>query len=143
VLRLARENPHWGHTKLAGEVRKLGFTGIGRSTVARILKRHRILPRPSWMGLGWGDLLGHCGQFIWACDFFTVTTATLRAYYVLFFIEIGTRRIVFWNVCEHSDGPWVAQQFRNLSIVHDQLPHHLLHDRDSKFVAHADGLLRT
>ena len=62
---------------------------------------------------------------------------------MVFFIEIGTRRIVFWNVCQHSDGPWVAQQFHNLSIVHDQLPRHLLHDRDSKFTAHADGLLRT
>ena len=80
MLRLAREDPHWGYTKLASEVRKLGFTGIGRSTVARILKRHRILPRPSRTGLSWGEFLGHYGQFIWACDFFTVTTATLRTY---------------------------------------------------------------
>jgi putative transposase len=71
-----------------------------------------------------------------------VTTATLRTYYALFFIEIGTRRIVHCNVSEHPDGDWVAQQFRNLSILRDDLPRYLIHDRDSKFTAHADGLLR-
>jgi len=142
VLRIARENRHWGYTKIAGEVRKLGFTAIGRSTVERILKRHGLTPRPHHDGLTWADFLGHYGQFIWACDFFTVTTATLRTYYVLFFIEISTRRIVYWNVPEHPDGNWVAQQFRNLSIVHEQLPRHLIHDRDSKFTAHADELLQ-
>ena len=91
-------------------MRKLGFTGIGRSTVVRILKRHRILPRPRGRGLSWGDFLGHYGHFIWACDFFTVSTATLRTYYVLFFIEIRTRRIVFWNVSEHPDDIWAARQ---------------------------------
>ena len=61
---------------------------------------------------------------------------------MLFFIEISTRRIVHWNVSEHPDGQWVAQQFRNLSIVHEDMPRHLIHDRDSKFTAHADHLLR-
>jgi len=140
VLHLARENPYWGYTKLAGEVRKLGLTGIGRSTVARMLKRHRILPRPSRTGLSWGDFLGHYGQFIWACDFFTVTTATPRTYYVLFFMEISSRRIVFWNVSDSPHGIWTAQQFRNLSLLDDKPPRYLLHDRDSKFTDHGDNL---
>ena len=59
VLRLARDNSYWGYTKLVGEVRKLGFTGIGRSTVARILKRHGFFPPPHRRGLSWDDLLGH------------------------------------------------------------------------------------
>lgn len=59
VLRLARENPYWGYTKLVGEVRKLGFSGIGRSTVARILKRPGFFPPPHRRGLSWHDLLGH------------------------------------------------------------------------------------
>ena len=142
VVRLARENPHWGYTKLAGEVRKLGFMGLGRSTVARILKRHGSFPSAQRGGLGWHDFLSHYGRFIWPCDFFTVTTATLRTYYVLFFIEIRTRRIVYWNISRRPDGAWVAQQFRNLSIVHEQLPRHLLHGRDRKFTAHGDELLR-
>jgi transposase InsO family protein len=142
VRRIARENPRWGYTKIAGEVRKLGFTTIGRSAVERILKRHGLTSRPQHQGLGWAPFLRHYGQFIWACDFFTVTTATLGTYHVLFFIDVSTRRILYWSVSEHPDGDWVAQQFRNLSIVQEELPRHLLHDRDGKFTAHADELLR-
>ena len=142
VVRIARENLRWGHTKIAGEVRKLGYPTIGRSTVERILKRHGLAPRPQHGGLSWADFLGHYGQFIWACDFFTVTTATLRTYYVLFFIEVGTRRIVYWNVSQRPDGDWVAQQFRNLAVMHGDLPRYLIHDRDSKLTGHADELLR-
>jgi putative transposase len=142
VLQIAEENQGWGYTKIAGEVRKLGYSSIGRSTVERILKRHGLAPRPHHGGLSWADFLGHYGQFIWATDFFTVTTATLRTYYVLFFIEVSTRRIVYWNVSEHPDGEWVPQQIRNIDILHDELPRYLIHDRDSKFTRHADELLR-
>jgi hypothetical protein len=61
-------------------------------------------------------------QFIWACDFFTVTTAALRTHYALFFIEIGSRRIAFLNVSVGPDGVWTAQQFRNLSLLDDEPP---------------------
>jgi putative transposase len=70
-----------------------------------------------------------------------VTTATLRTYYVLFFIETETRRIVFWNVSDSPDGAWTARQFRNLSLFDDEPPCYLLHDPDSKFTAHGDALL--
>ena len=142
ILHIARENPQWGYTNIAREVRKLGFVGLGRSTVTRILRRHGFFPSAQHGSLSWHDFLAHYGQSIWARDFFTVTTATLRTYYVLFFIEIRTRRIVFWNTSQHPDGVWVVQQFRDLSIPHDELPRHLLHDRDSKFTAHGDELLR-
>jgi len=141
VLRLARENTGWGCGKIAGEMRKLGFTCFGRSTVARILKRHGLWPRPHQGSLSWHDFLGHYARFIWACDFFTVTTATLRTYYVLFFVEISSRKIVFWNVSDSPDGVWTAQQFRNLSLLDDQPPRYLLHDRDSKFTVYGDALL--
>ena len=141
VLRIARENPKWGYGKMAGEMRKLGYKRFGRSTVKRIVERHGLTPRPDRAGLSWHDFLSHYGQFIWACDFFTVTTATLQTSYVLFFIEIRSRRIVFLNVSDSPDGAWTAQQFRNLSIVDDEPPRYLIHDRDSKFTAHADALL--
>ena len=142
IIQIARENLRWGYTKIAGEVRKLGYPTIGRSTVERTLKRRGLAPRPHHGGLSWADFLGHYGRFIWACDFFTVTTATLRTYYVLFFIEISTRRIVYWNISQHPDGGWVAQQFRNLEVIHGDLPRYLIHDRDSKFTVHADVLLQ-
>jgi len=142
VLRLVRENPRWGYTKIAGEMRKLGFGRFGRTTVRRILREHGLAPSPQRRrGLSWPEFVGHYGEFIWACDFFTVTTATLRTYYVFMVLEISTRRIRFWNVSASPDGAWVAQQFRNLSVVSDDLPRYLIHDRDDKFTAHADALL--
>jgi len=123
-------------------MRKLGYKRFGRSTVKRILERNRLAPRPKHSGIGWHDFLSHYGEFIWACDFFTVTTATLRTYYVLFVIDIGSRKIRLCNVTEHPNEDWVIQQFRNLAIVHDDLPRRLIHDRDSKFTAHGDEVLR-
>jgi putative transposase len=67
-----------------------------------------------------------------------VTAATLRTYYVVFFLEIGTRRIIHWNVSTSPDEAWAAQQFRNLSAVNDDLPRYLIHDRDRKYARHAD-----
>jgi len=50
LIRIARDNPRMGYTKLAGEVRKLGYADFGRSTVARILKQHGLTPQatPRW-----------------------------------------------------------------------------------------------
>jgi transposase InsO family protein len=142
MLRIARENRWMGYGKIAGEMRKLGFVCFGRSSVARILKQHGLTPeRRHSVGLGWLQFLAHYGRFIWASDFCTVTTATLRTYCVVFFLEIGTRRIIHWNVSTSPDEAWVSQQFRNLSVVNNDLPRYLIHDRDSKYTRRADSLL--
>jgi hypothetical protein len=55
--------------------------------------------------------------------------------------RIATRRICFWNVTTSPDEAWVAQQFRNLSVVSEDLPTQLIRGRDSKYSSHADALL--
>jgi putative transposase len=50
------------------------------------------------------------------CDFFTVETVSLRRIYVLFFIELGTRRVHLAGSTSRPSGIWVAQQARNLAI---------------------------
>lgn len=123
-------------------MRKLGFSRLGRSTVARILKRHGLTPASRRkVGLSWFEFFAHYGRFIWASDFCTVTAATLRTYYVIFLLEIATRRICFWNVTASPEEAWLGQQFRNLSIVADDPPTYLIHDQDSKYTLHADSLL--
>ena len=83
---------------------------------------------------------------ILACDFFTVETAFLKTLYVLFFIELGTRRVHLAGVTAHTDSAWVTQQARNLSFDHpgDRVPFRfLIRDRDSKYVSSLDEVFRT
>ncbi len=81
-----------------------------------------------------------------ACDFFTVETATLRRIYVLFFIELGTRRVRIAGCTSRPEGQWVVQQARNLvfDLAGRRQPlGFLLHDRDSKFSAAFEEVFRT
>jgi putative transposase len=49
-----------------------------------------------------------------ACDFFVAVTATFRLVYVFLVLEIGTRRILHWNVTEHPTAEWTTQRFRSV-----------------------------
>lgn len=89
--------------------------------------------------LTWSQFLGQYKNFIWACDSFTVTTARLRTFYVLFFMELRRRRLLLFNLTEHPQADWVVQQLRNLSLEQDKLPRFILHDRDSKFSEEFDA----
>ena len=137
ILRLAQENPRWGYGKIHGELGKLGYT-VGRSTVRDVLKRHRVPPAPerSRRGTTWRQFLAQqCSQML-ACDFFTVETLGLRTLYVLFFIELETRRVHLAGCTAHPTTAWVTQQARNLSWTlqdHDRPFRVLIHDRDATF----------
>jgi putative transposase len=79
-----------------------------------------------------------------ACDFFTIETVTLRRLYVLFFIELGSRRVHFAGCTPNPSGSWVVQQARNLSFTNVLgRMRFLIHDRDSKFTAAFDELFRS
>ena len=146
VLRLARENPRWGYPRIAGELGKLGIT-ISASTVRRIVLAAGLEPAPRRIGRSWQHFLRQQAATILACDFFTVETLALRRYYVLFFIELATRRVHLAGITTNPTGAWTAQQARNLAIA-DRLAHvrYLIHDRDSKFsgafdeVFHSEGI---
>jgi len=73
-----------------------------------------------------------------ACDFFVTITARFRTLYVFVVLDVGTRRIVHWNVTEHPTAAWTVQQFR-ACVPGDQPQRVLLHDRDSIYSAAVDG----
>ena len=133
VLRLARENPRWGYQRIAGELRGLGVQ-ISPTSVRRILAAAGVGPAGARDGLSWREFIRGQAQSMLACDFFTVDTITLRRIYVLFLIELSTRRVHLAGLTENPDGAWTAQQARNFSLPERERPlEFLIRDNDGKF----------
>jgi len=142
VVRLGQENPRWGYQRIRGELLKLGIR-ISATTVRTILLRGGLDPAPHRAGPTWTEFLRLQAAGILATDFFTVETISLKTLYVLFFIELSTRRVYVAGVTANPDSAWVTQQARNLAIE-ERLSgvRFLLRDRDAKYSGPFDAVLR-
>jgi hypothetical protein len=114
VLRLARENPRWGYQRIVGELAGVGVR-VSATTVAKILRQADVPPADARAGLCWREFLRAQAQSMIACDFFTVEVLWLGRLYVLFFIELGNRRVHLAGCTANPSGAWVAQQARQLA----------------------------
>jgi transposase len=92
AVRLAKENPRWGHRRIHGELTKLGIA-VAPSTVWEILHAAGIDPAPRRTGPTWRQFLHAQAAGILAVDFLHVDTVLLNRLHVLVFIEHGTRRM--------------------------------------------------
>jgi len=145
VLRLARENPRWGYQRIAGEMAGLGVH-VSPTTVRRILAAAGLGPAGKRNGLTWRQFIRSHAQSMIACDFFTVDTINLRRIYVLFFIELSTRRVHLAGMTARPDGAWTAKQARNLvySLPERDRPlEFLIRDNDGKFARAFDTVFNT
>jgi putative transposase len=143
VVRLARENPRWGHRRISGELTKLGLR-VSPTTVRRLLVRPGLGPAPRRSGPSWREFLRAQAASIVACDFFTVESVLLRRYYVFFFIAHASRRVWLAGCTTHPTGAWVTQQARNLGIdFADEGVRLLIRDRDSKYSGSFDEVFRS
>ena len=137
VVRMAEENPTWGYTRIQGALKVVGHR-VGRTTIARILKRHGLPPVPerptSWqtfLRAHWGAVAG--------ADFFTteVWTATgLVTYYTFFVIDLASRGVRILGSTPHPDAVFMQQMARTLVFADDgPLARHriLICDRDAKW----------
>jgi transposase InsO family protein len=143
ILRLTRENPRWGYLRIVGELKKLGVI-VSKTSVAAVLRRHRLPPAPRRSGPTWGEFLRAQAKGILATDFFTVDTITLRRFYVLFVIEIDRRRVHLLGVTANPNGPWVTQVARNFASDIEgagRSLRFLIRDRDAKFTTSFDAVL--
>ena len=122
---------------------KLGIR-VSATAILTILCREGLGPAPRRIGPSWSEFLRAQARGIVAFDFFTVETAWLRTLYVLFAIELGSRRVHVLGVTRNPDSAWVTQQARNLALG-ERLRgvRFVVRDRDSKFPGPFDEVLRT
>jgi transposase InsO family protein len=139
IIRMVGDNPSWGYTRIRGALRNLGHE-VGRNTIKRILLDNGIDPAPlRSKGMSWKTFLkAHWGA-IAATDFFSVevlTWAGLVRYFVLFIIDLQTRRVAIAGIAQQPDGEWMKQTARNLTDADEGFlngARFLIHDRDPLF----------
>src|SRR3990172_304803 len=139
VLVMARENPSWGYNRIQGALANLGHE-ISDATVGSILRNHGIEPAPDrGRQTTWKSFLKAHWDVLAAIDFTTIevwTKGGLTTFYLLFVMEIATRRVYFAGCTPNPDDLWMVQMARNLSDPEYgflRRKKFLIMDRDAKF----------
>ena len=139
IAAMARANVTWGEERIAAELcLKLGLR-VSPPTVRRYMPPNRR-PRGRLSSQRWRTFVRNHAEAMLACDFFVTITATFRTLYVFVVLDVGTRRIVHWNVTEHPTAEWTVQQFRPV-VPGDQPQRFLIHDRDSIYATAVDDAI--
>ncbi len=141
AIRLAEENPTWGYRRIHGELARLGHR-IAPSTVWTILRTAGIDPIPGRTGPTWAQFIRSQAKGIIATDFACVDSATLRRFHVLFFIEIGTRRVHLGGITTNPTGPWTTQAARNFLMHLDRQFRFVIHDGAGQYARSFDAVFK-
>ena len=147
MVQMARENPGWGYDRIVGALANLGHM-VSDQTVGNILCRHGLAPAPKRIqNTTWKDFIASHMAVLAGVDFFTVEVLTWRGlatYYVLFFLQLETRRVSVAGLTRHPTESWMAQIARNAINEASGNLHQLRyvpHDRDTKFCASFRAML--
>jgi transposase len=144
VIRIATENPTWGHRRVQGELVRLGHP-IAASTVWQILHDAGTAPAPRRTGPTWNQFLTAQARGILAADFVHVDTVLLRRIYALIVIEHGIRHVHLAGITANPDGGWTTQAARNFLMDLGQLTasvKFLIRDRAGQFTGSFDAVFQ-
>src|SRR5712691_9993756 len=142
VIRIATDNPTWGHRRVQGELVKLGHP-IAASTVWQILHSAGMDPAARHTGPTWKHFLTTQARGILAVDFVHVDTVLLRRIYALIIIEHDTRRVHLAGITANPDGAWTTQAARNFLMDLGQRAtsvKFLIRDRAGQFTSPFDAV---
>jgi hypothetical protein len=127
IVEMAKANLTWGEERIAAELLlKLGIRVSPRTVRRYMPSHHGTGPRVG--SQQWSTFVRNHAQVVLACDFFVAVTVRFRLLYVFVVMEVGTRRILYWNVTEHPTAEWTLQQFRMVAPG-DQPHRFVIHDR--------------
>ena len=148
ILRFAKENPSWGYDRIQGALGNLGHK-VSDQTIGNILRESGIEPAPDRKRTGsWSVFLKAHWDVLAAVDFTTVevwTTRGLITFYLLFVMELKSRRVHFAGSTVHPHTAWIKQVARNLTDWNDGFlkdKKYLIMDRDSKFCEAFQAVLK-
>ena len=148
IVQMARENSGWGYDRIVGALANLGHE-VTDQTVGNVLRRHGIAPAPKrGQTTAWKDFIAAHMAVLAGMDFFTAEVLTWRGlatYYVLFVIQLETRRVTLAGITRHPTEEWMEQVARNLTDADSGAllgQRYLLHDCDTKFCAGFRSILR-
>jgi transposase InsO family protein len=141
ILRFAKENPSWGYDRIQGALANVGYH-ICDQTVGNVLREHGIEPVPDRKRqTTWTTFIKSHWEVLAAIDFTTIEVWTKRGlvtYYLLFVMEVATRRVHFAACTPTLGDDFMKQIARNLTDPFDGFlkdKRYVLMDRDSNFSA--------
>ncbi len=143
IVRLARENPR-SYQRIVGELKALGIVASA-TTVRKILREEQLGPANKRKGPTQREFLRTQAKSIIVVDFFTIDTVWLQRVYVLFFIEVASRRVHLAGCTAHPDAEWVTQQARQVAWTFAERAEPvrvLIRDRDRTFTGGFDAVSR-
>ena len=118
TVKFAKENPTWGYDRISGALSNVGYH-ICDSTIGNILKAHGIEPAPTRRRTGsWETFLKSHWHVMAAIDFTTVkvwTKGGLTTFYLLFVMELKTRRVDFAGCTTNPNEEWIKTVARELT----------------------------
>jgi putative transposase len=144
VLRMAKDNEHWGYRRIAGELAGLGIK-VAPSTVWTILKKAGIDPAPRRNSPTWAQFLRSQAEALLATHFFTVELLDGTTTYVLTMMEHATRRIRILGATAHPTAAWTVQTARNALMdleEHASRFKYLIRDHGPQFTTAFDAVFK-
>lgn len=139
IIQFAQENRAWGYDRIVGALKNVGYT-VSDQTVGNILQRHGLPPAPERKKTTtWREFIRSHWDILVATDFFTTevwTRSGLVTYYILFFIQVGSRKVHIAGLTPNPNGAWMTQIARNSTMTEWGFltpGQQVIHDRDTKF----------
>jgi transposase InsO family protein len=139
IVEIACSNPRWGADRIQGALAHLAIY-LCPQTILNVLKRNGIHPAPTREGNGtWAQFIKSHRDVTVATDFLSHEVLTMRGlvtYYILFFINLGTRQVKVAGISNHPNGVWMEQIARNITMADEPFfanTKFVIHDRDAKY----------